>query len=717
MPTTTIGNEDTAYPTPFVHPVIETKETWADDWKQDESLEFVSGEIHASSSALSRVVVRRLYGNVKRPYSTDFANDQALDIDGWLLRVRMPDPTKDHKLVTQFVGLIETNKREVEGKDDEPAGNQTWVAYGLQRWLSRLVVSQSMFWNKSDSSTSLVDWVPAMNARDKHNIVVGNMATNVKTGDAGPATNTYYGGTLVWSHLDYLQYLVRNFIQQDSFEEDGSDVPTWTIGGQFALLGSMKTTIAMPEAASASEIIKLLVPVAYGVDWMITPVDADEEKGIAAGFEITVFSLVDADQGFGGTTSGGTGSPGAPPATLKANPNKVQVMQSGQDDKHPQKDLVSIDISDSDERRVDQVLVLGRRIVVCGTLRGSDTKAQAGSGGAGASLVPKWSTTLETKYISASATGTPAVKDKIRQQDLYRDVYQHYGAPTAWNLATALWTVACNDTGDPKLASLTNFPKGVPQFQGSVRETLSWIPLKEGYDYSADPAVDNTLTDTEPGLKPPVAWIYDPAPIDGSGARYVQCDQVGLSVHHPLHDWGVFLSASPNHKLASNHWTGAQVATTLDPPEYDYTTLVATVAIESDHRLRLAYTMPAALSAGDGSRRVVLDQMAECWVLLANTVVDLDASGNFVTSGSKLRVLRNDSDRLWLVMAGEIARYVSSRTRAQLNWRGHRPYAALLGQILTVVQQGQVQQSVGTPITSVVWTMSPPSTVVKAGYA
>jgi hypothetical protein len=436
--------------------------------------------------------------------------------------------------------------------------------------------------------------------------------------------------------------------------------------------------------------IKKLVPIHYGLDWIVTPT--------AAGFEITIFPL----------TSTAISVPGG--ASLPANPNLVQVNRT------TQLDLVDVRVTDSTARKCDRIEVQGKRIVVCGTLRGDPSAGQS-------TLQPKWSPSLEAEYISAAGNAgalDPDQCDEIRKRERYKEVYQHFGAPTGWTIDRQQWNLATDDSG--VLGTV------VGEAQDTIRETLHWIPLQEGYDYSTDPPTQTSLSDEEP-VRPPLAFLLDTqpdtAPISPTAAPtpvYVQCDLHGISVHAPYRDWGIMIHASPNHRLAMNHWTNAQLETTdLDTTEryYDYDTLVATIAIESDHRLQLGYTVPAAQAAGDGSTLTFTDDHAEMWVLLPGTVIDVSTSSpdQLVTSGGARRILRDDSDRLGLVLAGAVSRYTLERARAQLVWKGFQSFGSLVGNILTVLQQAAFV-GIYAPITGVEWILSPtPQTVLKTGYA
>jgi hypothetical protein len=126
-------------------------------------------------------------------------------------------------------------------------------------------------------------------------------------------------------------------------------------------------------------------------------------------------------------------------------------------------------------------------------------------------------------------------------------------------------------------------------------------------------------------------------------------EEKGISVSVSDTDWGVFLQATPNHLLALNHWSGATDSGT--DPLYDYSKLIATIALETDQRLELTYELPE----GDGSTMDIVARDAELWVLAPNTVVGVTPGGVLKVSPPYAWTIRNDAERLSFVMAGAIA--------------------------------------------------------------
>ena len=143
--------------------------------------------------------------------------------------------------------------------------------------------------------------------------------------------------------------------------------------------------------------------------------------------------------------------------------------------------------------------------------------------------------------------------------------------------------------------------------------------------------------------------------------------------------------------------------------------MIATVAFESDHRLELEWEQFPAAQPSSGTL-VIEDPQAEFWYLARDTVVGLDTDGKFKIAGPI--TLRDDTPRLSLLMAGAIARYHKERARAEITIKGLVPWGDLLGQVLTVIDDGGDSQTIQGVITSVDWTGGEhPMTVVRTGFA
>ncbi len=673
MPLTIIAPETIAYPVRFLTPLAQVKQAWADDWELEPALEVVRYMSASAGQDLGTAFLRHRYGSIRHPWESGYSTRKASELAGWWVRIVQPT---DQGLIPQWVGILAGEGRDVYGADNVPSGLQEIAAYEPLWWLRKVAVSRS-YWIEEGASESInLGWCPSFNARDGRGLLVGNRSSRRydPANPADPDLGSYlFGGTGTWTRYQALEYLVRWFIDQSALGG-----PAWTIGGQAEILAGMTDTIRLGTSQSAADLLRAIVPLELGLDYRIVPTDA--------GFTISVFALSAIGRSFGG-------------ATMPANPDTVRIRAAAAADN------VTTIVARSDDHRYDRIRVIGRRIVVATTLWG-ETAA-----GGSASLVGKWSASLETAY--KAGTGTPADPpedhDEARRGERYRPVYQLFGAPAGWLHHDAAAAPLLDFDGN-----LVDYSRDDDtthaDYQNQVRETLAWLPLKEGFDYSTDPETDRNPADYVPDLLPAAVWLYDP-----ETQRYLSAEEAGVAVHVLKNDWGVFLQAQPNHLLALNHWTGA--ASSETDPKYDYEHMVATLAFETDQRLQLIQELPDA--AGDGSTLDLLVEDAECWVLSHGTVVGTDGDGQLLKSGDSQRVLRNDADRLAAVMAGAIARYYDARARAEIVVRQHLPWSGLIGQVLTVVDEGGNAHEIQAPITMIDWVVGGPEPVmiVRTGFA
>jgi len=631
-------------------PTVQIKASWSDNWGFDSQLQFIRAVRSVAGQTLGSCELRRHYGPDKKPWEIGFTNKQTTSLIRYWVRLILTDESGQNHV--SWVGRISTESREVYGSDSAASGVQTFIAYEPLQILQKTHIGRSI-WQENTVERD-IGWLPAMNRRDDRNMLIGNRSED----EAGDGVYTY-GGKSLWTRAQYLKYIIKRFVDQSD-----SDGPKWTVGGQLDAMESMTDSVEFGSRPDVANILRELIPLRLGLDYVIVPTDD--------GFEIRVYALSAIEASWGDTT-------------LPKNPATVRLRASELIE-------VSVRIDRTEDNRYGEIRVVGDRVVVCGSLRKND-------------LVPLWDGGLETEYKNGDILNNASKlhSDLVRAQDIYRNVYQAYGAPTSWNMAGGAFA--------PKIEPGGKVSEETADFQSLVRSTLTWLPLLEGLDYSKDPAVDSNPADSRPDFMPPAVWVLD----DQAGPPvFLPVDSVGIGVSVLQNEWGVLLSASPNHLLAANHFDGAE--STQTEPEFDYVNLVATIAIETDQRLEISVKLPNA-SHSDGVFEIHVPG-AELWVLARGTVVGMDSKGDLVNSGSMHRVLRNDTDRLSAVMAGAVARYFNDRARARVQIQALSPSAYLLGQILTVVEEAGASETIGSPITSVEWIGGDnPITIVRTGFA
>ena len=588
---------------------------------------------------------------------------------------------------TAWVGRISGENREAMGASNGASGRQHFDCYGPAQLLQKTGVADAIF-DKGGGETARIEWVPGINDRDSRGVLVGNRSA-AKVGDS-----YLYGGTSTWSHLDYCEYILKQFVEP----ETGA---TWSITDATGHLSELQNTVKLGTTQTALAVLRKLIPREYGLEWMILP-DADGDT-----FEIYVFSLVARAYAFNGKT-------------LPANGNTLEIQTS------QTTDSIQTHIIASSDQQYRRIRVLGRRIIVCCSLYGIDDDLEA-----------KWSTALEADYVAATGAASAAADDcdAARDSDRYRDVFQLYGIPDDWDFRDGDAAPTVDAYGD--WTGTGSDSAGVGDTQTQTRSTLRWLPLLAGVDYADGATIDGNPAGRVPELLPPTAWLWMDADASGSGSgsagRYIPAEEAGCHVTGCRNSLGVWLKAGKaNHLIAENHWSGA--AATGTAPEYDWEDMVATVAFESDQRLAVVYTADTSTSGSDGDDDHAIGTLdievpdAELWYLAPFTALRPDpdpdsASGDdasidyLVTSGPVGRVLRNDNGRLAAVMAGALSRYVDARARAAVTIKGrYREAADYLGMILLEVDQGGgVSTPIGGPVTAIEWTEN--ETRIIGGYA
>lgn len=693
MATTIIGpTTAAAYPKPVAPPLVYAKAAWSDDWQFAPELQLVHATAATAGQDLDTATIRRRYGLVKQPWQSSAAAVAAIDLTDWWVRV---DVLTDAGQQTIWTGRVSGEARDVFGSDNGPAGVQNWVAYGPLQILRKVYVSRSFF-KKWEADETIPDeevelgWLQAMN--DRHGDGTEPYNRSATRGD----DEVYlYGVRAPWSHKDYAEYLLKKFVDESA---DGG--PAWTLAGQVDALDDLGEVIRWRPTQSVAEMLAALISPAFGLDYRV--------EAVEDGFQVRVFALNDQEFSYNGHT-------------LPRNPSTVTV-RSGQTGDHLQTRLIL-----SQDHGYKTLRVIGGRLVVCFSLRAElapNRGEQGSSGPAEPTLEGKWNSAAETAYkYGAGALTHPLYKgaayhDIVRQAEQFRNVYQAFGAPAKWDMASAtLAPVPRKDTGE----GLEDDPA---DYQQEVRRTLNWLPLQAGYDYTVDPPTNDSNPNKHvPEYLPPAAWIANmPAENEEqTGYQWLPVDQLGISVSAARKDWGIQLNCSPNHLVAfGDFYASASVKPTNTPPAYDYRTMACTIAIETDQRLTLEFALPGA-KPSDGVLEVEAPG-AEWWWLAPNTILGIDPDNPRQFLLAEPQPLRNDVDRLGIVAAGTIARYYASRARAEIVAKGLLPWSGLLGQVLSVVEEAGSTHQMHAVITAVEWQVpdgpdESPITILRAGFA
>lgn len=690
------GVSTTGEPTSVGNYIISAAREWpefGDTWEDKPSWILESAEEHLGNQGMGRMVFHVPHGMVIPHTAAPNAVPQftlPLNIVGWWVRLYILT-NNQRELVWQGRVMNESASKggtDVRNDNDQKieTGNQTFVAYSGLHILQRIMVNRS--WWLIDGGKKSMQRLHTMNIRDSRGLIVGN-ASAMPYDDGNLSLDPIYlhsGEGNKWNRRRYLQYIMRHYLQRQDRPE-----PQWTLGGDaLQFLADFDDSLDFGSAPTLDSIIRRIIDPKFGIDYAILPTNE--------GYELNVFALSGEDVTFG----------------THIAPRNTNLAEVRVDDDIG---LESNTIVRSFDHRYRRIKVVGKPIISCFSLWASNTAGTTSTlppQEQRESLVKKWTDALETAYKEGKSGSTdPAKHDLARGSDRFVNVYQLFGAPLNWDFHSKQ-ILPDVDAEEGKVIALIGHRFAGDGQQQAVRRTLAFLPLKEGFDYKVDPPTDANLADTVPDFMRPVAYIWnDDDTIGATG--YMKCEDAGIGVHLPQNDWGVFLQANPNHRLADDHWTGAE--DTLVDPVFDWNTLIVTIAIELDWRLTLIFDDDTA--DDDGSELIIEVDDAEFWYLAPETVVRIDEDGRPVLSPSKNStapgtpsgttgqqfkegvVLRDDSIRIVHAMAGAIARYQNERARCSLRFRGLRPFTRLLGTIMQSVVNGGTVTPVGSIISTV----------------
>lgn len=658
--------------------LVETKAKWSDPWKVNHELVCTYAKASGTSLSVGEARFERAYGSaVKAAHQTSFAERPHLDLAKTWVRLRLSGQEGNPVC---WVGRIVGQPRELYGKADAPTGIQQIVAYDSLHLLDRIKLARSI-WRVDDSTTVRLGWLPSFNLRGDDVMLRGHQASNDLVGNRSATVigGTYvFGGSSLWTLRDMATYLLERFVDESGNDELGNPYspkgPLWVLGGQAALLDSGKDLINLEIGDSVLEIIRRIIHHSRGLDFKIVYLPGDA-SGNGEGFELQVYSTLAAEVTFGGVTLSQNGKP------------------AWRFDISDMSEFKHCVIVPDEQQRVGRIRVRSKmRAIVCCSIEA-------------ANLDGKWAESLKARYLAGagSAETEAAEHDKARMADEFESVFQAFGAIADWDFNSGLATPSIDGEGNFEQSSN-------PNFQVLRRSTLNWTPLQSGWAYGSGVPVRQADAD-ESEFLPPQAWVYDE-----DAQRYVPADQAGFDIAPLVNEWGLKLNGKPNHLLARGHF--ADAAATDTEPLYDWTQLILTFALETDVPLELVSEIDD-WRPSDGEMVIEVDGV-ECWFVAPDTMYGVDAQGQQLRSNSFQRtVIRNDIDRLYMRMAGAIARYMRPRNRAEIRMGGLHAVHMMLGQLLSVVEAGPSDsQQVNAPISEVEWTpiAERPETVIRAGY-
>lgn len=640
-------------------PIVWVKHVWDDDWVVAPDLKPVSCTAR-SYGEIGQCVVTRAYGKVKDPHGGAMGIRPPVDRNGWWLKIELVNyrGTIDRC----WIGRIKSQNDNVySGVTRE--GLQTFTAREPLGELTQIHMNRSYF--RERGKELKLGWVPSFNQFDSFGRISGNRSWIPSGG-----SYTFGSAGRLWTHWNILEYILARFADQGEFNG-----PRWWLGGQARILDDIvQVTPMRPTQTIASMLDRLITP-ALGLGYTV-PSPSVRPGFRRTGFEVFVFASTNQERSFAGQTL--PRNPAVFNVTPKTFPgySRSQVMESG-------------------DQQFDRINVQGERIGMVATIGGDE-------------LTAGWPAADELAYKkgTGNAGDSPELHDIARKADRMRAVYSRFTVPSDWDYQDGF--AAAPEIGAE--GTITYGGGGFDTDHQTLNRRTVRAPLFHGVDYRTETGPVSVEDAELPEPFPGGAWIKDP-----EKNRYVPVDKVGFSVRTLANTLGVELSGGANHRLAKNDFGGA--ASSKVEPEYDWKTLYMTIAYELDQRVRLRYELISGNSP-IGTELTIHVPDAELWLMAPNTVFDVDQeSGVLRRSSTETIELRNDIDKLAIVMAAAINRYNLYRSRVTIVTEGLYPYGGLIGQILNVIDSGGATQFIRAPVTGIDWDFSGdrPMTIIHAG--
>lgn len=651
------GTESSTVVWPPVGADVYVKWNWEDEWQFLPFLTPVNAT-EAAAPSVGQATFRYDFGPVYYPEVGDFDDWLYYTINGAFVAVVVYDYYGEALL---WVGIIDMETVRPFGDDTVPAGEQIFTAFSLEHMLDRRPIMGAY------TTAGYIDTPMRFNKRR------GRGAADF--GNKDTFDNVFGEDGIAWTNLDIADYVVDNFAPA-SIE--------WIGVGQTLGLTSVAEEMSL-DGLTVFEALNRLIDRRRGLSWCcVTTGDGP--------VYIYVFSMSPFSFGMEG-------------AIIEANENQVIVDFTGYRNVQPV-------ITFNNLATFDTIEVRGGPITTTMSLSYMDGTLQEG-----------WTPEAQADYEAGSTDPEADVEDHdaARGAEIYDAVFSKHRLVDDWagvsgdgegtselvNAIPGYWA-----DGTPDEALLGTFFRPDKVF-------MRTLPIAvEGTDSDAPEfrrALVVALVDVE--------GTYDPADEDTPDERvwaYVDklrdlgSDFESLGVGIGDRDLSVIVRGRPAHLFAKFRVGEDFDAMTATPPQVDYLTMIATVQMATDMRIRATWITPGLRATG--RTKLIEDPDAQAWYVVPGTVIDVQDGGLIRHAGGWER---DDSPRLRQKAVLAAAWY--SVQRAQLEYTLETLGIGMpVGTMIAGVVGPEGYTEIGTVVTQRQWSFLPNGecrTVVTTGHA
>lgn len=658
-------------------PLVSVTDDWnSPDWQPVPYLQALWAALRASP-AKGEAGLLYHYGNIKRNDKTAFEVYAAQDLNDKFVMI---ESVYEEGAFAEWFGIIDDESLSHHSGTTYSQGDQSIRAYGLEHLLDRYPINTVKA--LQGGSPISISRIPEFNRRSSRGgSLFGNRSAEV---DAD-GFYTFSDESNVWSNKDIINSLLKWNLPASS--------PPFVLSGQVEVLDNIKQVHRFPLGTSLRVALNKLIDRRRGLGWALRVEEAD--------VSIHVYSVLDHEVSFGATT-------------IPANQEQFDVPIDG--DRGLQEVITNVFRS----AQFQKVNVYGNYLRSIFTVSFTDSNLQT-----------RFSSSLLTEYKEGAKNATnyasESDRNKAKWNDEYRgedrfDIMGQFRIPSNWDRKSANGEGGSKNPAIPTLGDDGALDEATAATMWLYNKPLlHHLPgMEVGKDYSQDPATDEDATDKEPEFRRPFAVIKD-------GTRYIYVDKVpereeinipNANVRMIDREMALAVDFRPRHVLFNNHWTSAEIGymggENFDSTKvFDYEDLVATVAMESDQRVKIT---AEGNGLENGKELNIFVSDANLVYLAPNTVVGIDDNGALKNSGTSGRLLVDDRARLEAIAALAWAWYSEPRASVTFDakWLGSN---ANVGALIKAIYSADETRDVGTVVTEVFLDFKTRKTKIKTQFA
>lgn len=685
---------------------VYTRENWSDDWEERELL-FVDAVEWTAAPTIGTAQLSWRFGKGLRQREREFAVVEALDLNRHWVKIEIDQTTPDDPAILPktWHGQILTDDRMLDGallnEDDEriACGQQTIRAYDLKIILDRQHITTSFF---DETTDKRIGRGLTFNEPDPYEDR-GNRSMAKSPRETYVFCDELNSYAEKWSTRQIVAYLLAYHAPVDFLGNDSIEIKVHPDYERY--LPDDDT----PELASHGRTLKQLLDNLLDrrrlLGWTL---DVEAEAGPMGDDRIRLIPFTFADEEI---ELPGDREP------LPANLLEVTI------DFDFAVDVDQAQLKTTAEQTYDQVIARGERILCVGTLAYLD-----------GTLLPHWTGGHQTEYDAGASTqagyGALEVYEKQQRNADYRAadhlarVYRYFGLPDQWDGEVGNGEGGAKNPifpyDDLSITAATN-----PAFWPARLRLERFLPLKDGYSYQADPAVDNGPALKAHEYRRPIVLLQCQDEISSAYQKYQHVERLAVASKVELTGDGrgrafscsvrtqddapgliVSVSGAPQHAIAAGtfagiHYTDDDETNWLGSYTYKEN-LLATVCLRADCYVEKAWP-EFIVEARDALNILEIDarRVAELHYLAPNTVVDLE-DGDLKRAPAAGMFVRDDRDLLEALARIAYEWYGRERQALTLAWKqAAELWQFEIGDLVVKIGAAETEQDVRTVITAI----------------